>query len=90
MTRAELHATTGFHPDTVRALAAHLRATIPRKKATDATLIVNHEGWMNGYLDAVDAMLDSVNPEKPGKKPTQIPIYSQPIEHTNNPNRPNQ
>lgn len=88
MTRAQLHSTPGFHPDTVKAIATYLRARMPRKKVADATLIVNHEGWMNGYLDAVDAAMESTMPEPKQIEHNAAGPYSAPALSQQNLNRP--
>jgi len=88
MTRTELHSTQGVTPEVVKALAAYLRARMPRRKVTDATLIVNHEGWINGYLDAVDAIAESVNPEPKITDTPKGQIYSAPTNPNSNQNRP--
>ncbi len=89
MTKAQLHSTSGITPEVVKALAAYLRARVPRKKVDrDATGIINHEGRMNGYLDAVDDLLDSVNPEPKQIEHNAAGPYSAPAISQQNLNRP--
>jgi hypothetical protein len=85
MNRAELHSIPGFHPPTLIATAAYLRANMKRKCAgTDPTTLINNEGRINGFLDAVDAMIEvtTKQPEKAEKKDTQP--YSAPASQTQN------
>lgn len=79
MTRAELHNITGFHPASLAAAAQHLRSTMKRRKGgSDATTLINNEGWMNGYLDAIEDLQNAIlkQPETGDRKPIQP--YSQP------------
>lgn len=90
MTRAELHSTTGFHPASLLAAAAHLRATMSRNKhAGDATSIIKNEGHMNGYLDAIEALIASASPLPPETQKRKHQPYSQPAQpQPENQNRP--
>lgn len=85
MNRAELHNTPGFHPASLLAAAMYQRHNMPRKRpvATDATSLIRNEGWMNGYLDALDDLVAAASPqpEKTEKAPFQP--YSQPAEREN-------
>lgn len=80
MTRNELLGIPGFHIETAKAIATHLRATIVRGSAlaTDATFIIRNEGRINGFLEAVEAIESISKPvqEKTEQKP--IGLYSQP------------
>lgn len=88
MTRAELHNLQGFHAATLLAAATHLRATLPRKKQlTDTTALVNNEGWMNGYLDAIDAMINAASQQAPTTTPKTFVPYSQPATENQNPKK---
>ena len=85
MTRAELHSLKGFHPATLIAAALHLRSTMNRKPTSaDATSLIRNEGYMNGYLDAVDALIAATTkqPEKMERAPVQP--YSAPQNETPN------
>jgi hypothetical protein len=87
MNRAELHNTPGFHPASLLAAADYLRATIPRKVvAQEPTALIRNEGHMNGFLDAVEALIAAASPAKPDVPKKEYPIYSQPT--TENQNRP--
>lgn len=86
MTRAELHNVVGFHPASLISTAAHLRKEMKRKRqGTDATALINHEGWMNGYLDALDALEAAASPHIEEAKKSILQPYSQP--ENQNPNR---
>jgi len=79
MNRAELHSTPGFHPQSLLAAALHLRATMPRQKAAgDATSIIKNEGHMNGYLDAIEALIAAASPQAPQLQKKDHQPYSQP------------
>jgi hypothetical protein len=87
MTREQLHSTQGFHAATLLAAALHLRTTMNRKRGgTDPTAIINNEGRMNGYLDAIDDLIAAASPLPPEAKKKEYQPYSQPA--TENPNRP--
>lgn len=85
MTRNELHSVQGFHPPSLIAAAAHLRTLIPRARGVDATALINHEGKMSGFLDAIAALEAAATkqPENTIKKDFQP--YAQP--QTENPNK---
>lgn len=79
MTRAELHNLQGFHPASLLAAAAHLRKDMKRKRASsDATAIIQNEGWMNGYLDAIEALEGAAMQQPEKKEFTPVQPYSQP------------
>ncbi len=78
MTRPELHSTPGFHPGSLLAAAAHLRATFPRKQVGDATTIIQNEGRMNGYLEAIEALIAAASPLPPKGEKKEYAPYSQP------------
>jgi hypothetical protein len=91
MTREQLHSTQGFHPPSLLAAALHLRTAMSRKRGgTDPTAIINNEGRINGYLDAIDDLIAAASPKPPeaAKKeyqPYKDPNQTQPVE---NPNKP--
>lgn len=67
----------------------HLRATMSRiKHAGDATSIIKNEGHMNGYLDAIEALIAAASPlPAQVEKKTHQP-YSEPAQpQRENPNR---
>jgi hypothetical protein len=84
MTKLELQGITGFHAPTLIAAAAHLRATMPRKVvAAEPTAIIRNEGHMNGFLDAVDALISAAS-QQPTKTDRVVPApYSQPAQNEN-------
>lgn len=87
MTRAELHGLQGFHPASLIAAAAHLRVTMSRKRASsDPTAIINNEGRMNGYLDALDDLVAAASQQPPKPEKAAFQPYSQPQNET--PNKP--
>lgn len=89
MNRAELHNIPGFHPPTLIAAVAHLRATLPRSKGlTETTAIVRNEGRMNGYLDALDDLLAAAAQQPPKTEKAVLQPYSQPALPTENQNKP--
>jgi hypothetical protein len=86
MTRAELHTLIGQNTQVIHAAAAYLRLNIPRKhRDGDATSLINHEGWLNGYLDAIEALTATTQPLPEKKEKTPVQPYSQP--ENQNPNR---
>jgi hypothetical protein len=90
MTKLELQGIQGFHAPTLIAAAAHLRATMPRKAvASEPTAIIRNEGHMNGFLDAIDALISAAS-QQPAKADRVIPQpYSQPAQPQNeNQNKP--
>lgn len=90
MTREQLHNTQGFHTPTLLAAALHLRTIMNRKRVgTDPTAIINNEGRINGYLDAVDDLIAAASPLPPEAKKKDFQPYSPPAQpQTENPNRP--
>ena len=87
MTRPQLHNIPGFHADSLIAAAAHLRSTMPRQRnAGDATAIIKNEGHMNGFLDAIEALIAAASPQAPTAAKKDFQPYSQP--QTENQNRP--
>jgi hypothetical protein len=84
MTKVELQGIPGFHAPTLIAAAAHLRATMPRIRGTfDATALIRNEGHMNGFLDAVDALISAAS-QQPTKTDRVVPApYSQPAQNEN-------
>lgn len=79
MNRAELHTVPGFHPPSLLAAATYLRATIPRTKHVgDATALIRNEGHMNGFLDAIDALIVAALPGNPETPKKEYQPYSQP------------
>lgn len=90
MTRAELHNTQGFHAATLLAAAVHLRATMPRKSGmTDATGIIKNEGHMNGYLDAIEALIAAASPQSPIAPRKEYQPYAPPAQpQTETQNKP--
>lgn len=81
MTRTELHNITGFHPASLVAAAAHLRANFPRKRnGGDATHLINNEGWMNGYLDAIAHLVEAAAPQPPEAKKREYQPYAPPTQ----------
>jgi hypothetical protein len=88
MTRAELHSVQGFHAPTLIAAAAHLRTSMKRARSYDATTIINNEGRMNGYLDAIEDLIAATLPEKPEAKKKDFQPYAAPAQpQPENPNR---
>lgn len=90
MTRAELHNTTGFHAPTLLAAALHLRTSLRRLgRGTDATAIINNEGRLNGYLEAIDDLIAAASPQPPDAPKKEYQAYAPPQpQKTENPNRP--
>lgn len=90
MTRAELHNTQGFHAATLLAAAAHLRATMPRSRGiSDATGIIKNEGHMNGYLDAIEALIAAASPQPPTAPRKEYQPYAAPAQpQTETQNKP--
>jgi len=90
MTRAELHSIQGFHAPTLLALASYLRTHMNRHRAgSDPTAIINNEGRMNGYLDAIEDVIEATLPEKPEAKKSEFQRYAPPQQpQRENPNRP--
>lgn len=85
MTRTDLHNIQGFHAPSLIAAAAHLRATMPRNKhAGDATSIIKNEGHMNGFLDAIEALIAAASSAKPEPLKKDFQPYSQPQSETQN------
>lgn len=85
MTRTELHSITGFHPASLVAAATHLRATMNRKRAgSDPTAIINNEGRMNGYMDALDDLVAAASQQAPKPEKSSFQPYSQPQNETPN------
>jgi hypothetical protein len=90
MTREQLHSVQGFHAPSLIAAALHLRTAMSRKRAgTDPTAIINNEGRLNGYLDAIDDLIASASPLPPeAKKKEYQPYAAPPQPQQENPNRP--
>jgi hypothetical protein len=90
MTREQLHSTPGFHTPTLLAAALHLRITLKRSRSgADPTAIINNEGRINGYLDAIDDLIASASPLPPEAKKKDFQPYSEPQQpQQENPNRP--
>lgn len=88
MTRPELHATQGFHPGSLSAAAIYLLTNIPRKRGGDATGLINNEGHMNGFLDAIEMLERAALPEpKKEEKKTFQPYSAPQTAQTENPNQ---
>lgn len=89
MTKAELHSVQGFHPATVLAASVYLREMMPRSRGgSDATALINNEGYMNGYLDAIQNLVQCLSPEKEKGTKGPQPMYTQPPQpNTQNENR---
>lgn len=84
MTRAELHALIGQNTQIIHAAAAYLRLNMPRKpRDSDPTVLINQEGWMNGYLDAIEALTATTQPMPEKKEKTIMQPYSQPDQNQN-------
>lgn len=60
-----------------QAMIAYLRANVPRKKGLDATQIINSQGYMEGWMDAVDEMA-SVHQRSPQLPRAEKQPYSEP------------
>lgn len=90
MTRAELHNTTGFHAPTLLAAALHLRTLLKRQRSSsDPSVIINNEGRINGYLDAIDDLIAATAPQPPDAPKKEYQAYAPPQPtKTENPNRP--
>lgn len=90
MTRAELHNTQGFHVPTLLAAALHLRTMVRRNRGgADPTAIINNEGRINGYLDAIDDLIAAASPQPPDAPKKEYQAYAPPQpQKTENPNRP--
>lgn len=91
MTREQLHSTTGFHAPSLIAGAQHLRTLLKRTRGGDATAIINNEGRINGYLDAIDDLIAAASPLPPEAKKREFQPYKDPNQtqpQTENPNRP--
>lgn len=90
MTREQLHSINGFHTGTLLAAAQHLRTTMVRSRsANDATAIIRNEGHMNGYLDAIDALIAAASPLPPEAKKKEFQPYAPPQPpQGENPNKP--
>lgn len=78
MTRAELHSIPGFHAQSLLAAAAHLRTSIPRGAGGDATALIRQGGEMEGYLKAIDALVNAAsqqpaNAPRPASQPYSAP-----------------
>lgn len=89
MTRTDLHSITGFHPASLLAAAAHLRTQMKRKPGSlETTTLVRNEGYMNGYLDAVDDLIAAASkqPDVPTEKKVFQP-YSAPQPPNENQNK---
>ena len=88
MTREQLHSIQGFHTATLVAAAQHLRTSMRRARAgTDPTAIINNEGRINGYLDAVDDLIAAASPLPPETKKKEYQPYAAPQPQTENPNQ---
>lgn len=89
MTRAELHSITGFHAPTLLAAVLHLRTTMKRKRESDATSIINNEGRMNGYLDAIDDLIAAASSQPPAAPKKEYQPYAPPAQpQTETQNKP--
>lgn len=90
MTRAELHNITGFHAPSLIAAETHLRAHFKAPIVnTDPTALIRNEGWMTGYLKALEDLRAAAvpRPEPTDKKIFQP--YSAPQGNpAENPNKP--
>lgn len=77
MTKADLQNTPNFHLETAKAVSRFLRYNIPRGLRTvDATSLVNNEGRMNGFLDAIE-LIDKATSKEPEKESVKAQIYSE-------------
>lgn len=91
MTREQLHSSPGFHAASLIAGAQHLRTLLKRSRGGDATAIINNEGRINGYLDAIDDLIAAASPKPPETEKKQYQPYAEPRPpqpQTENPNRP--
>jgi hypothetical protein len=90
MTREQLHSTQGFHAPTLLAAALHLRTAMRRVgRGTDATAIINNEGRLNGYLEAIDDLIAVASPKPPETPKKEYQPYSGPPQpQPENPNKP--
>ncbi len=79
MTRAELHNVTGFHPPSLIAADTHLRAALkPRVVPMEPTALIRNEGWMAGYLAALEDLKSAASQQPPQAAPKQHQPYSAP------------
>jgi len=79
MTRAELHNVTGFHPASLLAAATHLRDSMARNKvAQEPTALIRNEGYLNGYLDALQDLESAALPAPPKTMREAFQPYSAP------------
>jgi hypothetical protein len=86
MTREQLHSTQGFHAPTLLAAALHLRTAMSRKRGgTDPTAIINNEGRINGYLDAIDDLIAAASPKPPEAPKKEYQPYAEPKQPDPNP-----
>ena len=87
MTREQLHGTAGFHPASLLAAAAHLRALMePHNTPMEPTAQIVNGAEVNGYLKALRALEAAAKPKPPEADKTKFAPYSQPAE--SNQNRP--
>jgi hypothetical protein len=86
MTREQLHSTQGFHPPSLLAAALHLRTAMRRVgRGTDATAIINNEGRLNGYLEAIDDLIAAASPKPPEAPKKEYQAYAEPKQPDPNP-----
>jgi hypothetical protein len=90
MTREQLHSLPGFHTPTLLAAVQHLRTTIRRNRGgIDPTAIINNEGRMNGYLDAIDDLIAAASPQPPTAPKKEYQPYAPPAQpQTETQNKP--
>ncbi len=79
MTKLQLQSLEGFHAPTLLAAALHLRTTMRRRgEGSDTTALVNNEGRINGYLEAIEALEIAASPTPPAAPKKEHQPYSQP------------
>jgi len=90
MTREQLHSVQGFHAPTLLAASLHLRTAMRRlSRGSDATAIINNEGRLNGYLEAIEDLIAAASPLPPEAKKKEYQPYAPPPQpQQENPNRP--
>ena len=87
MTREEILNLPGFQPIFLTAAAEYLRTNIPRKRTgSDATALINNEGRLNGYLDALDDLVALSKPQRKPELKADYQPYAAP--QSESPNRP--
>lgn len=75
MTREELQ----IKPEEAKRLGAFLRSNIPIGQRTgEATVLVNNEGMMTGFIKAAELIESLANPKPEEQKPAALYSESQP------------